>query len=146
MRFLQQLSHTREVSVVEGVHKLADPRDLRVDMAAPFRMTGYGLAPALVVGRRGQRAMLAGVDDRDRYLVREWHHLVLQRGAVEQQHATTPSERGGELIHQADLHAGRLLLGSLAGERRHLAIEIGLQSGGDGDKERRRRADPSVWR
>src|SRR2546430_17453875 len=102
-------------------------------MPASFRMTGFGFAPALVVWRRGQRAMLAGVDDRDRYLVREWHHLVLQGGAIEQQRAAPPPEGGGELIHHADLHASCLLLGALAGERGLLAFELGHQSGRDGD-------------
>ena len=82
----------REITVMEGAHELAHTRDLGVDVAAPFRMARFGFPAALVVRGVRERAMLAGVDDGDGDLVWEGNHLVLQRGAIEQQRATPPSQ------------------------------------------------------
>src|ERR1700682_5244327 len=103
-------------------------RDLGVHMATPLGIAGLGLTPPLVVWGRSQRAMLAGIDNRNRQLVWKWDLLILERRAIEQQRVAAPPSCGGELIHDADLPSRRALLGALARKCRLFAVHLGTQS------------------
>src|SRR5260370_30725676 len=51
------------------------------------------------------------------------------------------AEGRSELVHHAHMHTGGRLLGTLTREGGLFTVELWTQAGGDGDQERRRRAE-----
>src|SRR5713101_3877358 len=98
--------------------------DLGVDMALALFLPRLGFAPALVVRRMREVAVLAGVDYRDHELVGKRNGTVFEGRTVQQQHVASPPECRGELVHDAHLHTCRLLFGALARERGLLAVDV----------------------
>src|ERR1700682_3909923 len=90
VRLLQQPPELIEVAPPQRIDKRMNARDLGVHVATPFGIDGLGLTPPLVLCGRSQRAMLAGIDNRNRQLVWKWDLLILERRAIEQQRVAAP--------------------------------------------------------
>ena len=120
---------------LERGHERVDAGDLRVHVAPPLRHSRLGFLAPLVVRRVRQVAMLTRVDDRNQQLVGKRHRAIFERRAVEQKHVTALTKGRRELVHDPDLHARRLLLGSLARQRRLGSVHSRRQAGGDGNQQ-----------
>ena len=90
--------------------------------------------------------MLAGVDYRDHELIWKRHCTIFEGRTVEQQDVSLPPERGGELVHDAHLHARRFLFGALACERCLLAVDVRGDPRCNRNQQRRRGAEPGPRR
>src|SRR5258706_1421871 len=93
VRLLQKPPELIEVSLMQLGHECVHARDLRVHVPATFRIARLRLTRPLVVRRPPQRPVLARIDYRDRDLVRKWHCLKFERGAVEQERMSAAPKR-----------------------------------------------------
>src|SRR6266446_3224913 len=138
MGLLEQNSQPLEAVFFERIDECMHTSNLRLDVTHALGVACLRLTAALVVWSLGEVAMLARIDDRDDELLRKWHRLIFKGRAVEQQGVPSPSERGCELIHHADVHACGPLLGTLARERGLDSAELGAEARGDGYEQRGR--------
>src|SRR6266566_810793 len=141
VRLLEEHSQLFEAALFERVDEGVHARYLGVDVAPALRDPSLGLAPAFVVGRVRERAMLARVDDRDRELVRKRHRLIFEGRAVQQQGVPAASQRRRELVHHAHVHAGSTLLRTLTRKRCLGAVELRTQAHRYRDQQGGRRAE-----
>ena len=111
----------------------------------------FALCPPLGVFAFRQLVADVRVDDQDGYCgVGHRHRGGGARAAVQQQRVIFPGEDGGELVHDAARHAGKVVFGPLAQQRLLNRVERlaghRFEQGGGGDLQRGAAGEPAAIR